>query len=365
MDMPTLPDILFHLQRQLFPALEEELGSLSTLDEQFCQVVSLLNLGPLMRRFAWVGNGCPPRQRTWLFHAYLAKSVYQFPTTAALIAALKAQPRLRRLCGWDSPGDIPSEPTFSRAFAAFAQEEWAQRIHQQMVQTHAGAKLAGHIRRDATAIEAPERPAPKPAPEPTPPKKRGRPKKGEHRPPPPPKRLELQPTRSLAENLAELPRRCDVGCKRNSKGHQESWIGYKLHLDSMDGDIPVSAVLTSASVHDSQVAIPLAQMTAQRVRSLYDVMDSAYDAPQIWQFSEQLGHVPIIDRNRRGGPEVPMEPAQAQRFKERSGSERVNSLLKERYGGRWVRVRGAAKVMAHLMFGLIAMTAMALFGRLC
>jgi hypothetical protein len=30
-----------------------------------------------------------------------------------------------------------------------------------------------------------------------------------------------------------------------------------------------------------------------------------------------------------------------------------------------VRVRGAAKVMAHLMFGLIALTAMALFGQLC
>ncbi|MBM3888756.1 MAG: transposase [Verrucomicrobia bacterium] len=363
--MPTLTHIFFHLQRQLFPALEEELGPLSALDEQFCQVISLLNLGPLMRRFAWVGNGCPPHERTWLFHAYLAKTVYQFPTTAALIAALKAQPRLRRLCGWDSPGDLPSEPTFSRAFAAFAQEEWAQRIHQQMIQTHASPKLVGHVSRDATAIEAPERPAPKPVPEPAAPRKRGRPKKGEQRPPPPPKRLELQPARSLAENLADLPRRCDVGCKRNSKGHQESWIGYKLHVDTIDGDIPVSAVLTSASLHDSQVAIPLAQMTAQRVRSLYDLMDSAYDAPAIWRFSEQMGHVPIIDRNRRGGAEVPMEPAAAQRFKERSGSERVNSLLKERYGGRWVRVRGAAKVMAHLMFGLIALTAMALFGRLC
>ena len=57
-------------------------------------------------------------------------------------------------------------------------------------------------------------------------------------------------------------------------------------------------------------------------------------------------------------------PAQAQRFKERSASERVNSVLKERYGGRWVRVRGAAKVMCHLMFGLVALTATALFARL-
>src|ERR1035438_851912 len=235
-----------------------------------------------------------------------------------------------------------------------------------MVKTHAGPKLVGHVSRDATAIEAPERPMAKPAPAaPAPPRKRGRPKEGGVGPARPPKRWDLQRARTLAENLADLPARCDVGCKRNSKGHQESWIGYKLPLDTIDGDFPVSAVLTSASVHDSQVAIPLAQLTAQRVTSLYDLMDSAYDAPQIHAFSRHLGHVPIIDPNPRGGEKLPLAPAQAQRFKQRSASARVNSLLKERYGGRWVRVRGAAKVMCHLMFGLVALTATALFARLC
>jgi hypothetical protein len=158
-----------------------------------------------------------------------------------------------------------------------------------MVQTHAGPKLVGHVGRDATAIEAPERPAPKPVLAPAAPRPRGRPKKGEVRPLPSPKRLAVQPARSLADNLADLPLRCDVGCKRNSQGHQESWMGYKLHLDTIDGDIPVSALLTSASVHDSQAAIPLAQMTAARVTSLDDLMDSAYDAPEIRACSEGLG----------------------------------------------------------------------------
>jgi hypothetical protein len=31
----------------------------------------------------------------------------------------------------------------------------------------------------------------------------------------------------------------------------EYWRGYKLHLSTIDGDIPVSAILTSASTHDS------------------------------------------------------------------------------------------------------------------
>ena len=83
------------------------------------------------------------------------------------------------------------------------------------------------------------------------------------------------------------------------------------------------------------------------------------------RFSRQLGHVPIIAANRRAlavGPE--MEPAHAARFDERSAAERVHSRLKERYGARWVRVRGGAKVMCHLMFGLIALTAHALVARL-
>ena len=108
-------------------------------------------------------------------------------------------------------------------------------------------------------------------------------------------KIEQQKTRSLTENLADLPRGCDFGRKAGSKGYFEIWVGYKLHLDVIDGDIPVSALLSSASVHDSQVAIPLAQMTAQRVCSLYDLMDCAYDAPAIREFSRALGHVPLIE----------------------------------------------------------------------
>lgn len=66
-----------------------------------------------------------------------------------------------------------------------------------------------------------------------------------------------------------------------------------------DGGILLSAVLTSASTHDSQVAIPLAKMSNERVINLYDVMDSAYDVPHIHEMSRQLGHIPLIDVNPR------------------------------------------------------------------
>jgi hypothetical protein len=227
-------------------------------------------------------------------------------------------------------------------------------VHAAMIETHYGDKLAGHLSRDSTAIKAREKAAPKPKKEQQPQRKRGRPRKDERREPAPPKRLEVQPRHSLQENLADLPTACDWGAKTNSQGKKECWKGYKLHLDSIDGDIPVSAILTSASLHDSQAAIPLAQMSAQRVTNCYDLMDAAYDAEAIATFSRSLGHAPLIDPNPRRAGAEPHNPAAERRYQERSAAERVNSMLKDNHGGRFVRVRGAAKVRLHLLFGVIA-----------
>ena len=45
------------------------------------------------------------------------------------------------------------------------------------------------------------------------------------------------------------------------------------------------------------------------------------------------------------------------RYNERSSAERVNGALKDNYGGRFVRVRGPAKVYCRLMFGVLALAA--------
>src|SRR5665811_951972 len=88
------------------------------------------------------------------------------------------------------------------------------------------------------------------------------------------------------------------------------------------------------------------------------LMDSAYDSESIQQYSRGLGHVPIIDSQaRRFKPALPMLPHEANRFRERTTVERVNARLKDEFGGRSVRVRGALKVMVHLMFGILALTA--------
>src|SRR5262249_24747081 len=146
-------------------------------------------------------------------------------------------------------------------------------------------RLIGHIARDSSAIEAREHfPEPVPGSKPVSraPGKRGR-RKGKSGPHPrykggkPPARRPKEDTRlhrqrsmSLPKMLAELPRHCSLGVKTKEGRNPQYWRGYKLHLDVADGQIPISAILTAASLHDSQVAIPLATMTAQRVTNLYD-----------------------------------------------------------------------------------------------
>jgi len=356
-----------HLQGNLFPWLTEELGPLPEAHKRVVMTLELAGVEAFVQ--VWPGlPGRPPRDRAVLARAFVAKAVLGLPTTSMLIERLTVDKPLRRLCGWEHLGELPSEATFSRAFAEFAGSALPGRLHEALIERTHEDRLVGHISRDATAIEAREKPVKTTVSEP-PKRKRGRPKKGEAVEKKEPRRLERQADMSLAEMLSDLPTHCAVGTKRNAKGHTTSWIGYKLHLDVADGDIPISAVLTSASLHDSQAAIPLATMTAKRVTNLYDLMDSAYDAPEIKATSHALGHVPIIDqhpRNVPGGKEAIAAEARGRRkagyalaedvrYNERSAAERVNSRVKDDFGGRYVRVRGHAKVLCHLMFGILAL----------
>lgn len=311
--MKLISQIWDNIQSSLFSRLEEEIGPLSPKEEQFVRVCELCDLERLLAPFAWKGHGRPLASRLTIAKAFIAKAVYNCASTRVLIDHIKQSPSLRRLCGWETRNGIPSESTFSRAFAEFASGGLPEKLHASMIASHYNPKLAGHISRDSSAIEAREKAVPKPKEktgEPSKPPKRGRPRRGEERAPKPPGRLELQPDRSLEENLLDLPKDCDYGSKKNSNGHKNTWKGYKLHVDVVDGDIPVSVILSSASVHDSQVAIPLAQMSDQRVTNCYDLMDAAYDSQEISNFSRQLGHVPIIDDNPRRGTKKILDTAQ-------------------------------------------------------
>jgi hypothetical protein len=359
------------LQDHLFPAVEETVGE---LDDTARLLVAVLEMIPLARFVpcsrGWIGR--PSKDRLAIASAFVAKAVYGFSLTRQLIDRLRQDDQLRRICGWNYAHQVPHESTFSRAFAEFAAMELPQFVHEALIASTQKDRLIGHIARDSTAIEARER-----FPEPTvkgqaqqkadaqrkqerkqkrqqalqqaaalalpePPKQKTGPR-GPHQRhpggqpkyiPSPDTRLHHQRKMSLPDMLAELPRHCSLGVKTKEGGNQQYWRGYKLHLDVADGQIPISAILTAASLHDSQAAIPLATMTAQRVTNLYDVMDAAYDATEIYEHSRSLGHVPIIKPVRRQRKEIPfsarekyeakeMTLAEQDRFRERTMVERV------------------------------------------
>ena len=389
------------LQGELFPAIASATGPLSKHSRLLISIVSLVPLAAFAGSRAPTGR--PRRDRQSLIRSFLAKAVYNITTTRQLLDRLRSDEQLRRLCGWDSLAAIPAESTFSRAFAAFAAAGTAERIHETIIRNTQQNRTFDYIARDATAIEARERfpekeehtssgKKPKKAKPPTKSKKK-RTKKQPRKPFGPYRRkegskkegskkegsikegaygpnrraktadrgtrIERQHHMTLDAMLADLPRNCSIGVKRSSKGHQQYWRGYKLHWDvASNGRIPISCTLTAASLHDSQVAIPLMEISKRRVKWLCDVMDSAYDAAAIREKCKQLKHEALIQPPERPNSKesAVWTDEQKERFKIRTIVEQQNGRLKDEFGGRIIYVRGATKVMAHLMFGIVALT---------
>ena len=174
------------------------------------------------------------------------------PTTTALIERLDVDKSLRRILGWERRSQVPSEATFSRAFAEFAQGDLPDKMHAALIERSLGGRIVGVIARDATEIEAREKPV---KTEPNDKRRiRRRPMALSRR-----ASADAAQGRGTAKTRADAPRTADhaeprsdarrsahcVRCrsKKNSKGYKETWIGDKLHLDVACGEIPVSCVL--------------------------------------------------------------------------------------------------------------------------
>ena len=347
------------IERSLFPAIECALEEeLSELLRRVISTLEIVRIEEHVRSASWQMRGRPRVSRASIARAFVAKAVLGIPLTKGLRGALLGDRALRRICGFARPGDVPSESTLSRAFAEFAQTELGQRVHDALAAQHVGNLVVTHVCRDSTAISAREKPAKKPRKECKPAQKRGR--KGKNDPPREPrelKRLQKQRNQSPEEAFAELPAVCDKGCKLDTHGNHHYWVGYKEHIDWTDNGFPLTVRITSASVHDSQVAIPMAKYTASKRVVLYELMDAAYDADHILAAIRELDHVPIIAISARRKNMPPFDPATQRRYNVRTTAERGNGRLKDEFGCRNVRVRGVAKVHQHVMFGLLALCA--------
>src|SRR3989338_3217795 len=155
--------------RQHRELLQRELGhwaacqetSLTPMHQRIVHTLDWLDPQTLLG-YSGKRPGAPERSRLALAQAFVAKAVLGLGQTKQLRERLLVDAPLRRLLGFEACHKLPSEATFSRAFAQFARMGLPARMHEAFIRAHPGASLIGHIARDSTAIVARERAVPSP-----------------------------------------------------------------------------------------------------------------------------------------------------------------------------------------------------------
>ena len=127
-----LSNYWFVFQRELFPALEEEIGPLGERYELFVTVLEFVRVERFLASFQ----------------------------------ALPGRPQEDRAA-------------LARAFITFAESALPSRLHEALIEKTMQGHLVGHVPRDSTAIKGREKPTPKPPAKPK--RGRGQPRRGEQR----------------------------------------------------------------------------------------------------------------------------------------------------------------------------------------
>ena len=148
-------------QEEIVPLVEDRVGPINERHDRLVSVLDRVKVETFIRAVP-VRAGRPLSDPVALASAFIAKAIWNLPTTRDLIDRIHADPALRRLCGWGRRREVPSESTFSRAFAEFARGDLPGRMHEALIRASLGRDdvIVGHLSRDSTAIEARETPHP-------------------------------------------------------------------------------------------------------------------------------------------------------------------------------------------------------------
>ena len=217
-----------------------------------------------------------------MWHAYVASFIMNLPTTNALIRALKDDPRLRRLCGFDPDKDrLPTRRTFNRFIQRL--DNHSELVESMLIQiTH---RLKDHLpdMGDVIAVDS-------------------------------------TPLRSHSRKATGTDPEAGWAVA-NSPQTGKKWVwGYKVHLlaDAVYG-LPLSLIITKGNHGDSLEMLPLVRKATSDYHWLTPtaaVADRAYDSRNIHEsLWNDYGIIPVM-RLRGGtadGPPV-CEGAQAMRF---------------------------------------------------
>ena len=147
------------LNQGLFPWIDDNIGELDARHRLFMAVCEAV-IRPREFDYAkWKGNGRPPASRLKIFKAFLLKAVLNVKDTKELVRMLRAEPLSRRLCGWNSPGLVPSETRFCCVFGEFAERGFTDEWFAEMIVKHHGDIPAETVSYDSAPVEVRSRAA--------------------------------------------------------------------------------------------------------------------------------------------------------------------------------------------------------------
>lgn len=362
----TLSQFWSNVQYTLFPEMEEYLGGLSETHKRLIAILELVRIEEFISSTRF-NDGRPRKDRSAIARAFIAKIVFKVTYTKQLVGYLKKDKQLREICGWTAGSRIPSESKFSRAFKEFSDTALPDKVHQALIKATYKDQIVCHVVKDSTPLEVREKFLKK---EPTQKRKLKEVRRkaklaGELN-----RRQKQLKEDNLDKMMKDLPKHCDKGMKKSAQGYTMIWKGYKLHAAVDDHCVPLAAIITSASLNDCEVAIPLALKSHQVATNFYDLMDAAYDHPEIKEHSISLGHVPLIDKCPHSSAQkiekeaekerkklIKFKTAEEKRYIERMPKERFNAMYKDYHGGSAIFYRGHAKVSCHVMFGILTLAA--------
>jgi len=363
----TLSNFLHNVQSTLFPMLENDLGKLSLEHKKLAAILELIRIEEYLP-YTRFNNGRPCEDRSQIARAFIAKIVFKLNYTKQLIKLLKIDKKLKVICGWNVSETIPSESKFSRAFKEFSQTKLPETVHQALLKEIYKDQIVDHIVKDSMPLEVREKHVKKGNKEERRKKrneKMAKKRRGELN-----RRQRQLKEENLDKMINDLPNLCDKGMKKSAQKYTKIWKGYKLHAAVDDHCIPIAVIVTSASLNDCEAAIPLATKAHQITQNYYDLMDAAYDHPEIKEHSISLGHIPVIDKcpqnasqkaekeaEKKRKKHLNFQTAEDKRYRERFSKERFNAMYKCFHGGSEIFYRGHSKVSCHVMFGVLTLAA--------
>ena len=127
-------------QAELFPEIQNAIGPLPENHQRFVYALEMVHPENFIRKSA-KKNDRPLFSRINIARAFLAKPLWNIPTTRVLVERLMINRQLRNLCGWVLIHEIPSESTFSRVFAEFSKNK----IMKQGFERSTGNKTQGRF----------------------------------------------------------------------------------------------------------------------------------------------------------------------------------------------------------------------------